>query len=111
MNVLNRVGGALLLLGLGIAVIIGFQSPTGRQFWDGIWQAGSTIVDYARTQILRLNGTSVAGDWRAAIGIVAVVLILLFIVLKKPISFRLFTTLLVLGVVAAFILYNPSVVS
>ena len=57
MNALNKIGGALLLAGLAIAVIIGFQTPTGREFWDGIWQAGETVVQFIGDQLARLSGT------------------------------------------------------
>jgi len=109
MNLLNRVGGALLLLGLGVAVIIGFQSPTGRQFWDGIWQAGATVLGYVRTQIERIDGTSIAGNAAAAVGIAAVSLVIIFILLKKPISLRLFTFLVIAPTAAAFVLYDPTI--
>ena len=72
MNALNKVGGALLVAGLAIAVIIGFQTPTGRQFWDGIWQAGATVVTFIGDQVARLSGTAVAGNLWAAIGVAAI---------------------------------------
>jgi hypothetical protein len=111
MKVLNRVGGALLLLGLAIAVIIGFQSPTGRQFWDGIWQAGTTVLDYARAQISRLSGRGTTGNLAASIGAAAVGMVAVMIFIKGPISYRLFIILLIIATVVAFILYNPAVVS
>ena len=111
MNTLNRLGGALLVAGLAIAVIFGFQTPTGRRFWDGIWQAGSTVVGYTGAQIQRLNGSRIAGNLTVAVGIAAVSLALLLIVLPKPISGRLFTVLVILATIAALILYRPSLVS
>ena len=111
MNALNKIGGALLLAGLAVAVIIGFQSPTGRQFWDGVWQAGATVVGYAGDQITRLNGTPIAGNWTVAVGIAAVGLAALLILLPKPISTRLFTVLVIAATAAAVILYQPSIVS
>ena len=110
MNVLNRIGGTLLLLGLAIAVIIGFQTPTGRRFWDGIWQAGDTVVDYARAQIGGLAGRGTAGNLAASIGVAAVALVAVQIFIKGPISYRLFIILLILATVLAFILYNPAAV-
>ena len=88
MNALNKIGGALLLAGLAIAVIIGFQTPTGRQFWDGVWQAGATVASYAGDQIVRLDGSPVAGNLTVAIGIAAVGLAALLILLPKPIQGR-----------------------
>ena len=111
MNALNKIGGALLLAGLAVAVIIGFQTPTGRQFWDGVWQAGSTVVGYAGDQIGRLNGTSVAGNWTVAVGIAAVGLAALLILLPKPISSRLFTVLVIAATATVVVLYQPSIVS
>ena len=40
MKILNRVGGAFLLLVLVAAAILGFHTPTGRQIWDDLWAAG-----------------------------------------------------------------------
>jgi hypothetical protein len=110
-STLNRIGGALLLAGLAVAVIIGFQSPTGRRFWDGVWQAGSTVVGYAGDQIARLNGTSIAGNLTVAIGIAAVGLAGLVILLPKPISGRTFAVLAIAATAAAIIMYQPSIVS
>jgi hypothetical protein len=110
-NALNKLGGALLLAGLAIAVIIGFQTPTGRQFWDGVWQAGATVVGYAGDQLARLDGTPVAGNLTVAIGIAAVSLVALLILLPKPIPGRLFTVLMIAATATAVILYQPSIVS
>lgn len=111
MNVLNKLGGALLFAGQAIALIIGFQTPAGRQFWDGVWQAGATVVGVAGDQIGRLNGTSVTGNPALAAGIAAVGLVVLLMVLPKPVTTRLFTALLVLATAAAVILYQPTIVS
>jgi hypothetical protein len=110
-NALNKIGGALLLAGLAVAVIIGFQTPTGRQFWDGVWQAGATVASFAAGQIGRLNGTAVDGNLTMAVGIAAVGLAILFIVLPKPVSVRLYTAAVIGATVVAFILYQPSIVS
>jgi hypothetical protein len=110
-NALNRIGGALLVAGLAIAAFLGFQTPTGRQFWDGVWQAGSTVVGYLGDQVQRLNGSPVAGNLTAAVGIAAVGLAVLVIVLPKPISVRVFTVLVILATAMAFVLYQPSIVS
>jgi hypothetical protein len=111
MNLLNRVGGALLLLGLGLAVIIGFQSPTGRQFWDGVWQAGATVVGYFRTQIERLTGEGTDGNLAVSVGVAAVGLIIVLTLMKWPITVRVYTILLILATVVAIVLYNPSIVA
>lgn len=109
MGVLNKIGGALLLAGLAIAVIIGFQTPTGRQFWDGIWQAGATVVNYIRSQGVRLNGTAVAGNAWAAIGVSAI-LFLIVMTLVPPLRVgRGFAILAILFTALAFILYNPTI--
>ena len=47
MKILNRVGGAFLLLVLVAAVVLGFQTPTGRQIWDDLWAAGSAVAELA----------------------------------------------------------------
>jgi hypothetical protein len=107
MKVLNRVGGAFLLLVLGIAAITGFQSPTGRPMWDGLWSATTTVFRYGRDQAAGL--TSVSGHGRAAIGWAAFGFVVLMIVLPKPISLRLFTILLVLGAAVAFVLWDPGI--
>jgi hypothetical protein len=110
MNVLNRIGGAFLLLGLGIAVIIGFQTPTGRQIWDGLWQATATIVDYVRSAISGFAGHGTSGDLAASIGVAAVVMVAVMVFIKGTISYRLFSILLVLATILAFLLYNPGIV-
>jgi hypothetical protein len=109
MNLLNRVGGALLLLGLGLAVVIGFQSPTGRQFWDGVWQAGATVLGYARTQIESLGGRNTDGNLAVSVGIAAVGLIIVLTLIKWPITVRVYTILLILATAVAVVLYNPSI--
>ena len=111
MGVLNRIGGTLLFLGLAIAVIIGFQTPTGRRFWDGIWQAGETVVDYIRDQATRLGGTPIAGNPWAAIG-AAALLFLIVLMFAPPLrQGRGFAILAVVFTAVGFILYNPSVIS
>jgi hypothetical protein len=113
MKVLNRVGGVFLLLVLGIAVITGFQSPTGRPIWDNLWNATASVLSYARTQAVRLDGSPIDGHAFSAIGLAALlVLILMALVLavaKKSISFQGFTLLLLGGAVVAFVLWNPTV--
>jgi hypothetical protein len=107
MKALNTIGGAFLLLVLGIASILGFQSTTGRPIWDGLWTATASVVSYFRGQAGGFD--SVAGDGRAAIGWVATGFVLLLILLKKPISMQLFTILLLVGVAVAFVLWDPTV--
>lgn len=116
MKILNRVGGAFLLLVLGIAAIIGFQSPTGRQIWDDLWEAVRLVLTYLRELIQGLGGktvggTTVAGNATLAIAISAVGVIVLLSLLKKPVSVRAFTIMVLLAAVGAFILYNPAVVA
>jgi len=110
MNVLNRIGGAFLLLGLGVAVIFGFQTPTGRQIWDGVWQAAATIVDYARSAISGFAGQGTSGHLAASIGIAAVAVVIAITFLKWPISARTYAIVLILATILAFILYNPAIV-
>jgi hypothetical protein len=110
-NALNKIGGALLLAGLAVAVIIGFQTPTGRQFWDGVWQAAATVVGFVGDQVGQLNGTSVAGNGTLAIAIAAVGMIVLLVFLPKPVSTRLFTAAVIGATVLAIVLYQPSIVS
>jgi hypothetical protein len=109
-GVLNKVGGALLLLGLAIAVIIGFQTPTGRRFWDGIWQAGATVVDFIRDQAVRLGGTPIAGNAWAAIGAAAILFLITITLVPGLRVGRGFAIMAVLFTALGFILYNPSVV-
>jgi hypothetical protein len=108
MKILNRVGGAFLLLVLGMAAILGFQSPTGRQVWDDLWAAGSAALSWVQDQIGRV--TLFAGHGFQAIGAAALGLVLVLILLKKPISLRAFEILLVLAGVTAFVLWNPSAI-
>ena len=110
MGVLNRIGGALLLLGLAIAVIIGFQTPTGRRFWDGIWQAGETVVFFIRDQATRLGGTPIAGNPWAAIGVAALLFLITITLVPGLRVGRGFAIMAVLFTALGFILYNPSVV-
>ena len=63
MKILNRVGGAFLLLVLVVAAIMGFQTPDGRQIWDDLWAAGCR-GRRVRDQIQRLTGTSIPGNAR-----------------------------------------------
>jgi hypothetical protein len=111
MKLLNRVGGAFLLLVLGIAAITGFQSPTGRPMWDNLWAAGRTVVRYARDQAGRLGGTDIAGHGFRAIGAAAVVVLLIITVSKGPITNRQFGLLLLLGAGIALVLWNPAIVT
>lgn len=109
MNVLNKLGGALLLAGLAVAVIIGFQTPTGREFWDGIWQAGSAVVGFIGDQGVRLNGTAVAGNLGVAIAIAAIAFLLTITLVPGLRVGRGFAILAVLFTGLAFILYQPSI--
>ena len=113
MKLLNRVGGAFLLLVLGIAAITGFQSPTGRPIWDNLWNATASVLGYARNQAARLDGSPIDGHPMTAIGLAALLtLILMALILagaKKSISFQGFTLLLLGGAVVAFLLWNPGV--
>ena len=111
MNVLNRIGGAFLLLGLGVAVIFGFQTPTGRQIWDDLWAAGSAVLSWARDQIQLLTRTSIPGHAGAAIAIASVGVLVVLALLKKPVSVRTFTLMVLLAAIAAYILYNPGSVA
>jgi hypothetical protein len=109
MKVLNRVGGAFLLLVLAIAAISGFQSPTGRPIWDNLWNATASVLGYARNQAVRLDGLPMSGHGFTAIGAAAILVLFLIAVLKGPISNRLFGFLLLLGAAVALILWNPSI--
>ena len=111
MKILSRVGGAFLVLVLVAAVILGFQTPTGRQIWDDLWAAGSAVVSWVRDQIQLLTRTSIPGHAAAAISIAAVGVIIVLALLKKPVSMRTFTVLLLVAAVAAYILYNPTAVA
>ncbi len=111
MNALNKVGGALLVAGLAIAVIIGFQTPTGRQFWDGIWQAGATVVTFIGDQVARLSGTAVAGNLWAAIGVAAIGFLVIITLVPGLRSGRAFAIMAILFTALAFVLYDPTIVS
>jgi hypothetical protein len=110
-NALNKIGGALLVAGLALAVIIGFQTPTGRQFWDGIWQAGSTVVEFVGDQLGRLSGTAIAGNLWAAIGVAAIAFLVLITLVPGLRSGRAFAITAVLFTALAFVLYQPSIVA
>jgi hypothetical protein len=111
MKILNRVGGTFLLLVLAIAATIGFQSPAGRPIWNDLWQAGTIVVRYLRDLIQRLTGTSIPGHASVAVAIAAVGVVVLLALLKKPISVRTFTLLVLLAGVGAVILYDPTIVA
>ena len=111
MNALNKIGGALLVAGLAIAVIIGFQAPTGRQFWDGIWQAAETVVTFIGDQVARLSGTAVAGNLWAAIGVAAIGFLVLITLVPGLRSGRSFAIMAILFTALAFVLYDPTIVS
>lgn len=110
MGILNRIGGALLLAGLAVAVIIGFQTPTGRRFWDGIWQAGASVVDFFRGQSGRLGISGVQGNALAAVGAAAILFLLLIMFVPGVRQGRAFVICAVLFTALGFILYNPSIV-
>jgi hypothetical protein len=110
-NALNKLGGALLLAGLAVAVIIGFQSPTGRQFWDGLWQAGATVVGFIGDQGVRLSGTEVAGNLWAAIGISAIAFIVAIMLAPGLRAGRGFVVMAIVATALAFILYQPSILN
>jgi hypothetical protein len=109
-KILNRVGGAFLLLVLVAAVVLGFQTPTGRQIWTDISQAVVALLRWLQQASARLIGSPFDGHGYAAIGAAAVLLVLILIFLKKPIPLRVFELLLVLSAVVAFVLWNPSVI-
>jgi hypothetical protein len=111
MKILNRVGGAFLLLVLVAAVVLGFQTPTGRKIWDDLWAAGSAALSWLRDQIQLLTRTPIPGHAAAAIAVAAVGVIVVLGLLKKPISVRAFTVLVLLAGVVAYILYNPGAVA
>jgi hypothetical protein len=108
-NALNKIGGALLLAGLAVAVIIGFQTPTGRRFWDGVWQAGSTVVGFVGDQAARLGGTAVAGNLWAAIGIAAIAFVIAITLAPGLRAGRGFVVMAILFTALAFVLYQPSI--
>jgi hypothetical protein len=110
-NALNKIGGALLLAGLAIAVIIGFQTPTGRQFWDGVWQAGATVVTFVGDQGVRLSGTAVAGNLWAAIGIAAVAFLVVITLAPGLRAGRGFAVMAIVFTALAFVLYQPSILN
>jgi hypothetical protein len=111
MKILNRVGGAFLLLVLVAAAVLGFQTPTGRQIWDDLWAAGAATLSWVRDQIQLLTGTSIPGHAAVAIAIASVGVIAVLAVLKKPVSYRGFIVMLLVAAVAAYILYNPASVA
>ena len=111
MKILNRVGGAFLLLVLVAAVVLGFQTPTGRQIWDDLWAAGSAVVSWVRDRIQLLTGTSIPGHAAVAIAIAAVGVIVVLALRGKPVSYRAFVLLLLGAAVVAYILYNPGAVA
>ena len=108
---LRNIGAALLVAGLAIAVILGFQTPTGRSFWDGLWQAGSTVVRFVGQQAGRLTGTAVAGNLWAAIGIAAVAFLVTIALVPGLRVGRGFVVLAVLYTALAFVLYQPSILA
>ena len=111
MKILNRVGGAFLLVVLAIGATIGFQSPTGRPIWDDLWQAGSIVVRYARDLVQRLSNTSIPGHASVAVAIASVGVLVLLALLKKPVSVRTFTLLVLLAGLSALVMYDPTIVA
>ena len=111
MKILSRVGGVFLLLVLVAAAILGFQTPTGRQIWDDLWAAVAALGRWVRDQIQLLTRTPIPGHAAAAIAIAAVGVIIVLGLLKKPISVRAFTVLVLVAAVAAYVLYNPGAVA
>ena len=61
---LGRIGGTLLALALFMAVVIGFQTPTGRAVWDGLWQATAAVLAWIRpTLVIGGVGGALAVLW------------------------------------------------
>jgi hypothetical protein len=110
-NALNRLGGALFAAALVVAVIIGFQTPTGRAIWDGIWQAGSTVIQFAGDQLGRFGPTPVAGNLWAAIGVSAILFLITIALVPGLRVGRGFVVLAVLFTALAFVLYQPSILA
>jgi hypothetical protein len=111
MKILNRVGGAFLLLVVVAAAVLGFQTPTGRQIWDDLWAAGAGVLSWVRDQIQLLTNTSIPGHAGVAIAIASVGVIVVLGLLGKPVSYRLFMVMLLVAAVAAYILYDPGSVA
>jgi hypothetical protein len=108
---LNRLGGLLFAAALVVAVVIGFQTPTGRAIWDGLWQATATVVRFGRQQVGRIGTTPVAGNLWAAIGIAAVAFLITLALVPPLRAGRGFAFLAVAFTVLAFVLYQPSILS
>jgi hypothetical protein len=111
LKILNRVGGAFLLLVLTIAAVLGFQTPTGREIWDDLWAAGSAVLSWVRDLVQRLSDTSIPGNAPAAIAIASVGVIIVLALVKKPVTYRAFMVMLLVAAVAAYILYDPGSVA
>lgn len=111
MRTLNRLGGALFAAALIVAVVIGFQTPTGRAIWDGIWQAGATVIRFARDQLGTFGPTPVAGNLWAAIGVSAILFLITIALFPGLRAGRGFVVLAVLFTALAFVLYQPSILT
>ncbi len=109
MKAINRIGGAFIVLILLVAVVNGFQTPTGRPIWDSMWNATATTLDWFRDHIVGFQ--SLRGHGKAAIGWVATGIVLLVLVPKKAISYQQYVLLLLAGAAVAFVLWNPAVLS
>jgi hypothetical protein len=107
MKALNRIGGTLLLLILGIAVVSGFQSPTGRPIWDNMWDATKTTLMWFSDRVGGFH--SVEGHGKAAIGWAATGILVLMLFTKKSISYQQFTLMLLAGAAVALVLWDPAI--
>ena len=111
MKILNRVGGAFLLLVLSLPRSwASRRRPAGRS-GTTCGRPGPPWLSWVRDQIQLLTGTSIPGHAGAAIAIASVGVIVVLALLKKPVSVRAFTLMVLLAAVAAYILYNPGSVA
>lgn len=110
MNVLNKVGGAVLAAALLVAFALGSNTPAGREIWASFGTALRAIGDAAQDLGVQLNSTPVAGNAWAALGVTSVAFILTLILIPGLRAGRGFAVLAVVYTAIGFLLYQPSII-
>lgn len=110
MNVLNRVGGALLAGIFIIAVVTGLQTGTGRTAFSSVWSAARSVLAWAGDQLSRLGTVSGASANPTKSVLYAALLFILIMFLFPPArAGRGLIVTSALSIFVAVLLFSPNV--
>jgi len=108
-NALNKLGGALLAAILLIAVLTGLQTGTGRQAWNGVWNATKTVIRWAGDQIAKLGvNVNTAGNLGKALVIGLIVFAALVLLIPAARAGRGLAASAFASLLVALLLFQPS---